>query len=72
MVNILLTGKKQGQHANWIFCLVRTSMYGKPPTGISFLLIDLSSPGVDIKPIKLLDGSHEVNEVFFSRCTSSR
>ncbi|MFT6733297.1 MAG: alkylation response protein AidB-like acyl-CoA dehydrogenase [Polaribacter sp.] len=65
LVNGQKTWTTLGQHANWIFCLVRTSMDGKPQTGISFLLIDLSSPGVEMKPIKLLDGSHEVNEVFF-------
>jgi len=54
-----------GQHADWIFCLVRTSTEGKPQTGISFLLIDMKSPGVTVKPVLLLDGEAEVNEVFF-------
>jgi alkylation response protein AidB-like acyl-CoA dehydrogenase len=44
---------------------VRTSNEGKPQTGISFLLIDMKSPGVTVRPIKLLDGGCEVNEVFF-------
>jgi len=53
------------QFGDWIFCLVRTSSEGKPQTGISFLLIDMKSPGITIRPIILLDGEHEVNEVFF-------
>jgi alkylation response protein AidB-like acyl-CoA dehydrogenase len=44
---------------------VRTSTEGKPQTGISFLLIDMKSPGITVRPIILLDGEHEVNEVFF-------
>ncbi len=54
-----------GQYGEWIFCLVRTSNEGKPQTGISFLLIDMKSPGVTVRPVKLLDGECEVNEVFF-------
>ncbi len=54
-----------GQYGEWIFCLVRTSTEGKPQTGISFLLIDMKSPGVSVRPIKLMDGEPEVNEVFF-------
>jgi alkylation response protein AidB-like acyl-CoA dehydrogenase len=54
-----------GQHADWIFCLVRTSNEGKPQVGISFLLIDMKSPGITVRPIITLDGEHEVNEVFF-------
>jgi alkylation response protein AidB-like acyl-CoA dehydrogenase len=54
-----------GQYGEWIFCLVRTSSEGKPQTGISFLLIDMKSPGVTVRPVKLLDGECEVNEVFF-------
>jgi alkylation response protein AidB-like acyl-CoA dehydrogenase len=46
-------------------CLVRTSREGKPQTGISFLLIDMKSPGVSVRPIVMLDGEPEVNEVFF-------
>ena len=44
---------------------MRTSTEGKPQTGISFLLIDMKSPGVTVRPIIMLDGEHEVNEVFF-------
>ena len=54
-----------GQYGEWIFCLVRTSTEGKPQTGISFLLIDMTSPGITVRPTILLDGEHEVNEVFF-------
>ncbi|HEX5649629.1 MAG TPA: acyl-CoA dehydrogenase family protein [Steroidobacteraceae bacterium] len=51
--------------ADWIFCLVRTSATGRPQEGISFLLVDLRSPGIRIEPITLLAGDHEVNQVFF-------
>lgn len=52
--------------ANMIFCLVRTSSEGRKQEGISFLLIDMNSPGIEVRPIVLLDGEHEVNEVFFT------
>ncbi|MBT5663000.1 MAG: pimeloyl-CoA dehydrogenase large subunit, partial [Alphaproteobacteria bacterium] len=52
------------QYADWMFCLVRTSSDGKPQEGISFLLIDMKTPGIDVKPIITVDGGHEVNEVF--------
>ena len=55
-----------GQYANWIFCLVRTDPEAKPQEGISFLLIDMNTPGVEVRPIVLLDGTAEVNEVFFT------
>ena len=55
----------QAQFADWIFCLVRTSSEGRPQQGISFLLINMKSPGVSVRPIIMLDGEHEVNEVFF-------
>lgn len=55
-----------GQYADWIFCLVRTSTEGRPQEGISFLLIDLRSPGVEVRPIITFDGAHEINEVWFS------
>jgi alkylation response protein AidB-like acyl-CoA dehydrogenase len=55
-----------GQYADWIFCLVRTnSDVARRQEGISFLLIDMNQPGVSVKPIVLLDGEHEVNEVHF-------
>ncbi|WPH21758.1 acyl-CoA dehydrogenase family protein [Variovorax paradoxus] len=65
IVNGQKTWTTLGQHGDWMFNLVRTSNEGKPQTGISFLLLDMKSPGVTVRPIKLLDGSHEVNEVFF-------
>ena len=65
LVNGQKTWTTLGQYGEWIFCLVRTSTEGKPQTGISFLLIDMKSPGVTVRPIKLLDGECEVNEVFF-------
>jgi alkylation response protein AidB-like acyl-CoA dehydrogenase len=65
IVNGQKTWTTLGQYGEWIFCLVRTSTEGKPQTGISFLLIDMKSPGVSVRPIKLLDGECEVNEVWF-------
>jgi alkylation response protein AidB-like acyl-CoA dehydrogenase len=49
---------------DWIFCLVRTNPDGKPQEGISFLLIDMKTPGVTVRPIIMLDGAHHVNDVF--------
>lgn len=51
--------------ANRMFCLVRTSTEGKPQAGISFLLLDMASPGITVKPIRTLGGDHEFNQVFF-------
>ena len=65
IVNGQKTWTTLAQFGEWIFCLVRTSTEGKPQTGISFLLIDMKSPGVTVRPIIMLDGGHEVNEVFF-------
>ena len=65
IVNGQKTWTTLAQYGDWIFCLVRTSSEGKPQTGISFLLIDMKSPGVTVRPIIMLDGGHEVNEVFF-------
>ena len=65
IVNGQKTWTTLGQHGEWMFNLVRTSNEGKPQTGISFLLIDMKSPGVSVRPIKLLDGEPEVNDVFF-------
>jgi alkylation response protein AidB-like acyl-CoA dehydrogenase len=65
IVNGQKTWTTLGQYGEWIFCLVRTSNEGKPQTGISFLLIDMKSKGVSVRPIKLLDGECEVNEVWF-------
>lgn len=52
-------------HADWMFALVRTSSEGKPQQGISFLLIDMKSPGITVRPIETIGGDHDVNEVFF-------
>ena len=71
----LVNGQKiwttNAHFADWIFCLVRTSNEGKRQEGISFLLIDMKSPGIRIDPIYLVDGTrtpmrHEVNQVFFT------
>ncbi len=65
LVNGQKTWTTLGQHADWIFCLVRTSTEGKAQTGISFLLIDMKTPGITVRPIFTIDGAHEVNEVWF-------
>ena len=65
IVNGQKTWTTLGQFADWIFCLVRTSSEGKRQEGISFLLIDMNTPGVEVRPIILIDGEHEVNEIFF-------
>ncbi|SDY46306.1 acyl-CoA dehydrogenase family protein [Citreimonas salinaria] len=66
IVNGQKTWTTLGQYADKIFCLVRTSKEGKPQQGISFLLIDMDSPGVEVRPIVLIDGEAEVNEVWLS------
>lgn len=66
IVNGQKTWTTQGQHANMIFCLVRTDREAKAQSGISFLLVDMQSPGVELRPIRTLDGDKEVNEVFFT------
>ncbi len=53
------------QHADWIFCLVRTSTEGKKQQGISFLLIDMKTPGITVNPIVSIDNHHSLNEVVF-------
>ncbi|MEJ7756039.1 MAG: acyl-CoA dehydrogenase family protein [Nocardioidaceae bacterium] len=68
----VVTGQKTwttlAQHADWIFVLVRTDPDApKKQQGISFLLIDMATPGVSVRPIELIDGGHEVNEVFFDQ-----
>jgi alkylation response protein AidB-like acyl-CoA dehydrogenase len=64
VVNGHKTWTSLAQHADWIFCLVRTDPTAKAQTGISFLLIDMNTPGVTVRPIITIDGSHEVNDVF--------
>jgi alkylation response protein AidB-like acyl-CoA dehydrogenase len=66
VVNGQKTWTTLGQYADWIFCLVRTDPNApKKQAGISFLLIDMNTPGITLRPIKLIDGGYEVNEVFF-------
>ncbi|AIT80039.1 acyl-CoA dehydrogenase [Novosphingobium pentaromativorans US6-1] len=55
----------EAQYCDWVFCLVRTSTEGKKQAGISFLLVDLKSPGITIRPIIGIEGGHVLNEVFF-------
>ena len=65
----LVNGQKTwitlAQHANWIFCLVRTDRAAKPQAGISFLLIEMKTPGITVRPITTMDGGQEINEVWF-------
>jgi alkylation response protein AidB-like acyl-CoA dehydrogenase len=65
VVNGQKTWTTLGQYGDWIFNLVRTDPDAKKQMGISFLLIDMSSPGVTVRPIELIDGGVEVNEVWF-------
>ena len=65
VVNGQKTWTTLAQYADWIFCLVRTASEGRPQEGISFLLIDMKTPGVTVRPIYMLDGEHEINEVWF-------
>jgi len=66
VVNGQKTWTTLGQFANWIFCLVRTDPDVKQQEGISFLLIDMATPGIEVRPIILLDGTPEVNEIWFT------
>ena len=66
IVNGQKTWTTLAQHADWIFCLVRTNPdAAKPQEGISFLLIDMKTPGISVRPIYLMDGTNEVNETWF-------
>jgi acyl-CoA dehydrogenase len=66
----VLNGSKiwttHAQWANRMFCLVRTKFEGKPQAGITFLLLEMDTPGIEVKPIITLAGEHEVNQVFFT------
>jgi len=64
LVNGQKTWTTLGQHADWGFFLVRTDQNAKPQSGISFLLIDMKSPGIEVRRITTLEGGHEVNDVF--------
>ena len=65
IVNGQKTWTTLAQHADMIFCLCRTDPTAKKQTGISFILIDMKSKGITVRPIETIDGGHEVNEVFF-------
>jgi len=65
IVNGQKTWTTYAQYADWIFCLVRTDATVKQQQGISFMLIDMKSPGVTVRPITMVDGTQEVNEVWF-------
>ena len=59
-----------GQYGDWIFCLVRTDPNAeKRQEGISFILMDMKTPGITVRPLILMDGGHEVNEIFFDNVT---
>jgi pimeloyl-CoA dehydrogenase large subunit len=64
IVNGQKTWTTLGQYADWIFCLVRTDLEARKQEGISFLLIDMATPGITVRPIITIEGHHEVNEVF--------
>ncbi|WBU56163.1 acyl-CoA dehydrogenase family protein [Paracoccus sediminicola] len=67
IINGQKTWTTLGQHADKIFCLVRTDPEAaKPQEGISFILVDLETPGIEMRPIRTIDGGYEVNEVFFT------
>ena len=65
VVNGQKTWTTLAQYADWIFCLARTDMTAKKQMGISFILIDMKTPGVSVRPIQTIDGGMEVNEVWF-------
>ncbi len=66
VVNGQKTWTTLAQHADWIFCLVRTDPDAKKQDGISFLLIDMRTPGIEVRPIVTMDGGREINEVFLT------
>jgi pimeloyl-CoA dehydrogenase large subunit len=65
VINGQKTWTTLAQYADWIFVLARTDASVKKQEGISFILVDMKSPGVTVRPIQTLDGGHEINEVFF-------
>jgi alkylation response protein AidB-like acyl-CoA dehydrogenase len=66
VINGQKTWTTLAQYADWIFVLARTNPEArKPQEGISFILVDMKTPGITVRPIQLVDGGHEVNEVFF-------
>ena len=66
VVNGQKTWTSFGQYANMMFCLVRTRSDGKPQEGISFLLVDMDQPGVEVQPIITIDGGDDINSVFLT------
>ena len=64
VINGSKTWTTLAQHADWMFCLCRTDPDAKQQEGISFILIDMKTPGITVRPIITIDGGHEVNEVF--------
>ncbi|MBZ5734490.1 acyl-CoA dehydrogenase family protein [Nocardioides sp. TRM66260-LWL] len=66
VVNGQKTWTTLGQYGDWLFTLVRTDPDVKKQAGISMLLIDMTTPGLEVRPIQLIDGGHEVNEVWFT------
>ncbi|MCY1495158.1 putative acyl-CoA dehydrogenase FadE17 [compost metagenome] len=65
VVNGQKTWTSYAHHADWIFLLVRTNAEGKKQAGISFLLVDMNTPGVTVRPIRSIDDAHHLNETFF-------
>jgi len=65
IINGQKTWTTLAQYADWIFCLCRTDPAAKSQEGISFILVDMKTPGITVRPIVTIDGGREVNEVFF-------
>jgi pimeloyl-CoA dehydrogenase large subunit len=65
IINGQKTWTTSAQYADWIFVLTRTDTAAKKQEGITFILVDMKTPGITVRPIQTIDGSHEVNEVFF-------
>ncbi len=66
VVNGTKTWNSLAHMADWVFCLVRTSNKGKQQEGISFLLIDMNTPGIEPKPIISIDGAHHLNMTYYT------
>ncbi len=71
VVNGVKTWTSQGHYADRIFCLLRTSTEAKKQDGITFLCIDMTAPGVSVRPIATIDGSHYLNEITFENVETS-
>ncbi len=74
--DFVLNGSKiwttHATEANWIFCLVRTSKQGRPQQGITFLLVPMDLPGIEVRPILMTSGEHVQNQVFFDNVRAPR